>query len=152
MGLRLRDLRAGWRYLHNNGSWIRTIDHIVGDNVYWHDDCGPGNCTRNVFLKRCSGFALEQPEPPQEPENQANDPMTPEEKAEMAELRQCILLLSKDLAAIMETNATIIAKLILPLWTAEPEQEQLMLDCAEGLRSSAESLRQRADLLLNPPV
>ena len=61
MGLRIRDLRVGGRYLHHNGNFIRTIDSIVGDTVYWHDECGPGDCKKNVFLKRCQGFADESP-------------------------------------------------------------------------------------------
>jgi hypothetical protein len=32
------------RYLHNNGNFIRIIDAIEGNTVYWHDECSPGTC------------------------------------------------------------------------------------------------------------
>jgi len=74
MGLRIRDLRAGGRYLHSNGNFVRTIDYIEGNSVYWHDECGPGTGTRNVFLKRCQGFAPDETGSIQTPD-QKDSPM-----------------------------------------------------------------------------
>jgi hypothetical protein len=47
------DLRVGTRYLHSNGTFIRTIDSIDGDTVRWHDQFGPGICSRKAFLRVC---------------------------------------------------------------------------------------------------
>jgi hypothetical protein len=57
--IRPDDLRVGARYLHSNGSFIRTIDSIDGDTVRWHDQHGPGICSRKAFLRVCSTPALE---------------------------------------------------------------------------------------------
>jgi hypothetical protein len=47
------DLRVGGSYVHSNGSFIRTIDSIEADTVRWHDQYGPGICSRKAFLKVC---------------------------------------------------------------------------------------------------
>jgi hypothetical protein len=55
------DLRVGGRYLHVNGSFVRTIDSIDGDTIRWHDQYGPGMCTTEAFLKVCHSFATDVP-------------------------------------------------------------------------------------------
>ena len=47
------DLRVGACYLHSNGAFVRTIDSIEGDTVRWHDQYGPGICSRKAFLRVC---------------------------------------------------------------------------------------------------
>ncbi len=49
----VRDLRAGGKYLHNNGFFIRTIDRLDGKSVYWHNQHGSGVCSKAHFLKTC---------------------------------------------------------------------------------------------------
>jgi len=148
MGLRIRDLIVGGRYLHHNGNFTRTIDSIVGNTVYWHDECGPGDCTKNVFLKRCQGFAAEAGS--LQTPDQKDSPMTQEEKAQMDELRTAVIALSRDLAAIMELNATL-TRLIVPLADhLDDGQKQVVLDSVGGLLVSAQSLRQTATDLSNP--
>jgi hypothetical protein len=53
------DLQVGSRYLHSNGSFIRAIDSIEGDTVRWHDQSGPGICSRRAFLRVCYTPATE---------------------------------------------------------------------------------------------
>ena len=73
------DLQVGRRYLHSNGSFVRTIDSIEGDTIRWHDQYGPGICSRKAFLKVCHAFASDVPGPearaagksPTEPPGQA---------------------------------------------------------------------------------
>jgi hypothetical protein len=150
MGLRIRDLRVGGRYLHSNGNFVRTIDYIEGNSVYWHDECGPGTGTRNVFLKRCQGFAPDETGSIQTPD-QKDSPMTPEEKAQMDELRTAVIALSRDMAAIMELNTTL-TRLIVPLAEhLDDGQKQVVLDSVGGLSLSAQSLRETATALSNPP-
>jgi hypothetical protein len=55
------DLRAGGQYLYRNGDFIRVIDSIEGDTVRWHDQYGPGMCSRKAFLKACHAFAPDTP-------------------------------------------------------------------------------------------
>jgi len=49
----VRDLVAGRSYLHYNNRFVRTIDAIEGDSVYWHDYIGSGVCSRTNFIRRC---------------------------------------------------------------------------------------------------
>ena len=53
IGVGVADLRAGGRYLHINGGFIRIIDQIDGDTVHWHDSVGPGICRKQTFIRRC---------------------------------------------------------------------------------------------------
>jgi hypothetical protein len=48
-----QDLKTGSRYLHRNGLFIREIDAIEGDTVFWHDDMSSGQCGKQVFLRQC---------------------------------------------------------------------------------------------------
>jgi len=76
--------------------------------------------------------------------------MTQEEKAQMDELRTAVIALSRDLAAIMELNATL-TRLIVPLADhLDDGQKQVVLDSVGGLLVSAQSLRQTATDLSNP--
>lgn len=54
-----RELRVGGRYQHINGYFVRTIDTIEAQTVYWHDHVGPGRCTRRTFLRQVTSFAPE---------------------------------------------------------------------------------------------
>ena len=51
------ELQAGQSYLHRNWLFIRTIEAIEGETVFWHDQHGPGNCTRKVFVRQCIALA-----------------------------------------------------------------------------------------------
>jgi hypothetical protein len=51
------ELKAGGRYLHRNGLFIREIDAIEGDTVIWHDDISSGQCGKQVFLRQCPSIA-----------------------------------------------------------------------------------------------
>ena len=55
--LGLDDLHVDGRYLHVNGSFVRTIDSIDGDTIRWHDQFGPGMCSMEAFLKVCQSLA-----------------------------------------------------------------------------------------------
>ena len=50
-------LEAGQSYIHRNFEFIRTIDGLEGDTVLWHDQIGPGRCTRKVFVRQCLAAA-----------------------------------------------------------------------------------------------
>jgi hypothetical protein len=52
-------LEAGQSYLHRNFQFIRTIDRMEGDTVLWHDQIGPGRCSRKVFVRQCLAVAPE---------------------------------------------------------------------------------------------
>jgi len=60
--LRPEDLVIGSCYLHVNGFFIRQIDSIEGDTVIYHDQYGPGRCSRSAFLKRCPAAASNEAE------------------------------------------------------------------------------------------
>jgi hypothetical protein len=51
------DLKAGGRYLHYNGLFVREIDAIEGDTVFWHDDISSGQCGKQTFLRQCPSIA-----------------------------------------------------------------------------------------------
>lgn len=57
--LRLKgsDLKVGGRYLHRNGLFVREIEAIKGDTVFWHDDLSSGQCGKQVFLRQCPSIA-----------------------------------------------------------------------------------------------
>ena len=55
--LSLDDLRVGGRYLHVNGSFVRTIESIERGTIRWHDQFGPGICSTEAFLKVCESLA-----------------------------------------------------------------------------------------------
>ena len=77
--------------------------------------------------------------------------MTPEEKAQMDELRTAVIALARDMAAIMELNTTL-TRLIVPLAEhLDDGQKQVVLDSVGGLSLSAQSLRETATALSNPP-
>jgi hypothetical protein len=50
--------KVGESYLHNNKSFVRTIDAIVGDDIYWHDQHGTGLCSSETFHRQ-TGMLLE---------------------------------------------------------------------------------------------
>ena len=52
-------LQEGLSYLHRNFLFIRTIDRLEGETVLWHDQTGPGRCTRKVFARQCLAEAPE---------------------------------------------------------------------------------------------
>jgi hypothetical protein len=144
MSLRVRDLLVGRRYLHRNGNFIRTIEHIDGDVVYWSDECGPGKCSRAVFLKLCQGFALENKPQTAHIKETA---MTPDEKVRFNELQTAVISLSKNLAAVIEMN-TILAGVIVPLATNyDAAQKQAILASLDELRLSAQGIRQSVGAL-----
>lgn len=51
------ELKVGGRYLHYNGVFVREIDAIEGDTVFWHDDISSGQCGKQVFLRQCPSIA-----------------------------------------------------------------------------------------------
>lgn len=51
------ELKRGCRYLHHNGLFVREIDAIEGDTVFWHDDLSSGQCGKQVFLRQCPSIA-----------------------------------------------------------------------------------------------
>jgi hypothetical protein len=51
------DLKVGGRYLHRNGLFIREIEAIECDRVFWHDDLSSGQCGKQVFLRLCPSIA-----------------------------------------------------------------------------------------------
>ncbi|MGB7749516.1 MAG: hypothetical protein WBN75_19770 [Verrucomicrobiia bacterium] len=51
------DLKVGGRYLHRNGLFIRKIEAIEGDRVFWCDDLSVGQCGKQVFLRLCPSIA-----------------------------------------------------------------------------------------------
>ncbi len=60
--IKSRDLVVGGRYLHVNGLFIRQINAIEGDRVYYHDQYGKGQCSKQAFLNRCSSVASKEDE------------------------------------------------------------------------------------------
>jgi hypothetical protein len=58
----MKDLVVGGRYLHANGLFIRQIDAKEGDTVIYHDQYGPGRCSRQAFLRRCPTVASREDE------------------------------------------------------------------------------------------
>ena len=42
-----------WRYLHVNTLFIRQIDAIERNTVFYHDQYGQGRCGKQAFLKVC---------------------------------------------------------------------------------------------------
>jgi hypothetical protein len=146
MGLRIYNLRVGGRYLHHNGNFIRTIDSIVGNTIYWHDECGPGDCTRNVFLKRCQGFALDETGNTQtlKPEEA---PMTPEEKAQAQELRRLLGTLAGITFGMMQ-RVNILTQALLP-WdqTLTADQKANIMADLKAELADAEHLREEVGKL-----
>lgn len=57
-------LYVGGRYPHRNGSFVREIDEIRGDCVYWHDQVAPGQCSKERFLGVVTGLDPSSPPPP----------------------------------------------------------------------------------------
>lgn len=55
---------VGGQYVHQNGRWVRTIEKIEGDRVFWIDEVGFGSCTKKVFSKKTAGYAPGSPRPP----------------------------------------------------------------------------------------
>lgn len=55
--IKTSELKAGDRYLHRNGLFIREIDAIEGNTVFWHDDISSGQCGKQVFLRQCPSIA-----------------------------------------------------------------------------------------------
>jgi hypothetical protein len=53
------NLKVGERYLHRNGLFIREIEAIEGDRVFWRDDLSSGQCGKQVFLRLCPSVAPE---------------------------------------------------------------------------------------------
>jgi hypothetical protein len=51
------ELKAGGRYLHYNGLFVREIDAIEGQTVFWHDDINSGQCSKQVFVRQCPSTA-----------------------------------------------------------------------------------------------
>jgi hypothetical protein len=51
------ELKAGGRYLHYNGLFVREIDAIEGDTVFWHDEISSGQCGKQTFLRQCPSIA-----------------------------------------------------------------------------------------------
>jgi hypothetical protein len=85
----LSHVQLGGRYLHNNRLFIRTIERIEGDDVWWRSDSDSGICKRNTFLKKCCGFALGS-QPPQDasPREYISKAVVTEMAGRMATLRQ----------------------------------------------------------------
>ena len=55
--LKTKDLVVGRDYLHANRLFIRHIDALEGDTVIYHDQYGPGTCSRRAFLGACPTVA-----------------------------------------------------------------------------------------------
>ena len=47
----------GGRYLHRNGLFVREIEDIEGDTVFWHDEFSSGQCGKQIFLRLCPSIA-----------------------------------------------------------------------------------------------
>ena len=50
-------LKVGESYLHRNLLFIRTIERIDGQDVFYHDQVAGGRCTKAVFTKQCLRIA-----------------------------------------------------------------------------------------------
>lgn len=57
MRLKGSDLKVGGRYLHRNGLFVREIEAIEGDTVFWHDELSSGQCGKQAFLRLCPSIA-----------------------------------------------------------------------------------------------
>jgi hypothetical protein len=55
-----KDLVVGGRYLHVNRVFVRHIDAIEGDTVFYHDQYGQGRCGKRAFLKSCPKLASQE--------------------------------------------------------------------------------------------
>lgn len=53
MGLGIRSLRVGGRYLVYGGNWIRRITAIEGDTIHYVDQFSSGTCKNTTFVKKC---------------------------------------------------------------------------------------------------
>lgn len=49
--MRTTRYQVGGAYRHKNGHWTRVITRVDGDTIYWRDEIGFGQCTRNTFAK-----------------------------------------------------------------------------------------------------
>jgi hypothetical protein len=56
------ELKVGGRYLHHNGLFVRQIEAIEGDTVFWHDKISGGQCSKKIFLRQCHSVAPESSE------------------------------------------------------------------------------------------
>jgi hypothetical protein len=74
--LKTQDLVVGGRYLHVNGLFIRQIDSIEGGSVIYHDQYGPGRCSKTAFLKVCPSVPSKEQEAFAEQELHSNLRMT----------------------------------------------------------------------------
>lgn len=55
--IKASNLKAGGRYLHRNGLFVREIDNIEGNIVFWHDEISSGQCGKQIFLRQCPSIA-----------------------------------------------------------------------------------------------
>ena len=56
---------VGARYLSRDGHAVRTIDRINGDDIYWHDKFGSGQCSQRRFNQWASELSPDSPPAPQ---------------------------------------------------------------------------------------
>ena len=55
--IRPSDLIVGSHYLHVNQMFIRRIEAIEGDTVFYHDQYGAGHCSKRAFVRTCPSVA-----------------------------------------------------------------------------------------------
>jgi hypothetical protein len=48
-------LVEGAFYQHHKGHFVRRITEIIGQDVYWTDQIGPGRCSQTCFRQAVSG-------------------------------------------------------------------------------------------------
>ena len=132
----MRDLYVGGRY--QRGTFIRTIEKISGDDVYYRDKVGPGVCTKKVFIKKCESFAAgDQPPRPLREEKMA---LTA--KGNLAKLASSL--------AVMESQHTKIACAIQPVLgrLESAIREKVVDDLLQNL-SDITLLRNKAEAAIN---
>jgi hypothetical protein len=54
---------VGGRYISASGNTVRTIERIHGDNIYWRDDVGPGQCGSERFKRWVGALSPDSPVP-----------------------------------------------------------------------------------------
>ena len=53
----------GGRYVSKTGFLVRTIEQFHGDDIYWRDQVGSGQCSRTSFRRWAGSLSPDSPEP-----------------------------------------------------------------------------------------
>lgn len=56
---------VGARYIAKGGHFVRTIERINGDDIFWCDQVGSGRCSRESFNRWAGELSPDSPPPPQ---------------------------------------------------------------------------------------